>query len=65
MISGIVPRPVAFVSTISEDGVENLAPFRYASAIASSIQIADVLVVRVVGSTRCDTPATHDSRFLR
>ncbi|KAH7903376.1 hypothetical protein BJ138DRAFT_1074133 [Hygrophoropsis aurantiaca] len=28
MISGIVPRPIAFVSTISESGVENLAPFR-------------------------------------
>lgn len=28
MISGIVPRPVAFVSSVSEDGVENLAPFR-------------------------------------
>ncbi|KAJ7430122.1 hypothetical protein B0H11DRAFT_2398584 [Mycena galericulata] len=27
--SGIVPRPVAFVSTIAEDGTENLAPFRY------------------------------------
>jgi hypothetical protein len=28
MISGIIPRPVAFVSSISEDGFENLAPFR-------------------------------------
>jgi len=27
-ISGIVPRPIAFVSTINEEGVENLAPFR-------------------------------------
>ena len=29
-VSGLVPRPVAFVSSISEDGVENLAPFRCA-----------------------------------
>jgi len=29
MISGIVPRPVAFVSSISESGVENLAPFSW------------------------------------
>ena len=29
LISGIVPRPVAFVSTISEDGTENIAPFRW------------------------------------
>ncbi|KAG6375234.1 hypothetical protein JVT61DRAFT_3448 [Boletus reticuloceps] len=35
MLSGIVPRPVAFVSTISEGGVENLAPFRYILIIAS------------------------------
>lgn len=28
LLSGIVPRPVAFVSTISDTGVENLAPFR-------------------------------------
>ena len=28
MISGIVPRPIALVSTISEEGIENLAPFR-------------------------------------
>lgn len=30
MTSGIVPRPIAFVSTISEDGIENLAPFSLA-----------------------------------
>ncbi|KZO92318.1 hypothetical protein CALVIDRAFT_586064 [Calocera viscosa TUFC12733] len=29
MISGIVPRPVAFVSTVSEDGIENLAAYRH------------------------------------
>ncbi|KAI5991863.1 hypothetical protein EDD15DRAFT_2368620 [Pisolithus albus] len=29
MTSAIVPRPVAFVSSVSTTGVENLAPFRY------------------------------------
>ncbi|KAF9484822.1 hypothetical protein BDN70DRAFT_872072 [Pholiota conissans] len=29
LVSGIVPRPVAFVSSISEDGFENLAPFSW------------------------------------
>ncbi|EGO04207.1 hypothetical protein SERLA73DRAFT_82279 [Serpula lacrymans var. lacrymans S7.3] len=29
MISGIVPRPIAFIATISEDGIENLAPFSW------------------------------------
>ena len=28
MISGIIPRPIAFVSSISASGVPNLAPFR-------------------------------------
>ena len=29
MISGIVPRPVAFVSSSAAYGTENIAPFRY------------------------------------
>ncbi|KAI0348773.1 hypothetical protein OH77DRAFT_1594592 [Trametes cingulata] len=29
MISEIVPRPIAFVSSISEQGVENIAPFSW------------------------------------
>jgi len=36
MISGIVPRPVAFVSTISESGVENLAPFSWFNMVSFS-----------------------------
>ncbi|KAF9224534.1 hypothetical protein BS17DRAFT_752656 [Gyrodon lividus] len=35
MISGVVPRPIAFVSTISEDGVENLAPFSWFSMVSN------------------------------
>ncbi|CAK9439594.1 uncharacterized protein LODBEIA_P36940 [Lodderomyces beijingensis] len=29
LISAVVPRPIGFVSTISKDGVRNLAPFSY------------------------------------
>jgi flavin reductase (DIM6/NTAB) family NADH-FMN oxidoreductase RutF len=29
LVSGIVPRPIGFVSTISKDGNKNLAPFSY------------------------------------
>jgi flavin reductase (DIM6/NTAB) family NADH-FMN oxidoreductase RutF len=36
MIGAIVPRPTAFVSTISADGVFNLAPFSYFTAIGSN-----------------------------
>ncbi|KAF8178441.1 hypothetical protein BJ912DRAFT_1130556 [Pholiota molesta] len=34
MISGIIPRPVAFVSSISEDGFENLAPFSWFNQVS-------------------------------
>ncbi|KIJ59417.1 hypothetical protein HYDPIDRAFT_140660 [Hydnomerulius pinastri MD-312] len=35
MISGIVPRPIAFVSTISEEGIENLAPFSWFNMVTN------------------------------
>ena len=33
-ISAVVPRPIAFVSTVSEGGVVNLAPYSYAGVVA-------------------------------
>lgn len=33
LISAIVPRPVAFVSTVSKDDIPNLAPFSYFGAM--------------------------------
>ena len=47
MISGIVPRPVAFVSSVSESGVENLAPyswFNMVSPYASELLPSDGLL---------------------
>ena len=41
----VVPRPIAWVSTISADGVENLAPhslFTVASAVPAIIQFTSV-----------------------
>ena len=35
MISSIVPRPIAWVSTISKDGVLNIAPFSYYAGVSS------------------------------
>jgi len=35
MIGSILPRPIAFVSTISADGVHNLAPFSFFTGITS------------------------------
>lgn len=35
MIGSVVPRPIAFVSTLSPDGKRNLAPFSYFTAVSS------------------------------
>lgn len=36
MIGSIVPRPIAFVSTISKDGIRNLAPFSFFNGVCSN-----------------------------
>tara|TARA_B100000214_G_scaffold368735_1_gene340723 strand:+ start:2875 stop:3495 length:621 start_codon:yes stop_codon:yes gene_type:complete len=36
MIGSIVPRPIAFVSTISKDGKNNVAPFSYFNGVCSN-----------------------------
>lgn len=34
IISTVVPRPIAFVSSLSKDGVHNLSPFSYFNAVS-------------------------------
>jgi flavin reductase (DIM6/NTAB) family NADH-FMN oxidoreductase RutF len=36
MVGVIIPRPIAFVSTLSPDGVRNLAPFSFFTAISAN-----------------------------
>jgi flavin reductase (DIM6/NTAB) family NADH-FMN oxidoreductase RutF len=36
LLSAVVPRPIAFVSTISASGVPNLAPFSFFNAVGSN-----------------------------
>ncbi|MEK6677013.1 MAG: flavin reductase family protein [Planctomycetota bacterium] len=36
LLSCVVPRPIAFVSTISADGISNLAPFSFFNAVGSN-----------------------------
>ncbi|MBI1805703.1 MAG: flavin reductase family protein [Ignavibacteria bacterium] len=36
MIGSIVPRPIAFVSTVSRDGIRNLAPFSFFNGVCSN-----------------------------
>ncbi|KAK6907590.1 hypothetical protein I203_101588 [Kwoniella mangroviensis CBS 8507] len=46
MISGVTPRPVAFVSTLSEDGITNLAPISYFNVCAHSPPIVMISVAK-------------------
>ena len=36
LLSGVSPRPIALVSTVSEDGVDNLAPFSFFNAFGAN-----------------------------
>ncbi len=36
MIGSIVPRPIAFVSTVSQDGIRNLAPFSFFTGVSAN-----------------------------
>ena len=44
LTSLIVPRPIGWISTVSEDGVANLAPFSYFGALASSPMMVGVSI---------------------
>jgi flavin reductase (DIM6/NTAB) family NADH-FMN oxidoreductase RutF len=51
LISAVVPRPIAFVSTVSAAGATNLAPFSYFNAIASEPPLVTIAI-----SDRGDDP---------
>ncbi len=36
LLSGVSPRPIALVSTVSEDGIDNLAPFSFFNAFGAN-----------------------------
>ena len=36
LISSVLPRPIAFVSTLNQDGRPNLAPFSFFNAVGSN-----------------------------
>jgi flavin reductase (DIM6/NTAB) family NADH-FMN oxidoreductase RutF len=44
MVGCIVPRPIAFVSSISGKGVRNLAPFSYYNGVSSSPPVLSVSI---------------------
>jgi flavin reductase (DIM6/NTAB) family NADH-FMN oxidoreductase RutF len=56
MVGVIVPRPIAFVSTISESGIPNLAPFSFFTGISANPPVICFCpMVRGSDGTRKDT----------
>lgn len=44
MISSVIPRPIALVSTVSGDGVVNLAPFSWFNGVASEPPLVSLAI---------------------
>lgn len=49
LIGSIVPRPIAFVTTISKDGVINGAPFSYFNIVSSNPPMISISIQRSEG----------------
>jgi flavin reductase (DIM6/NTAB) family NADH-FMN oxidoreductase RutF len=52
MISVVVPRPIAFVSTVSADGRFNVAPFSYFNAITNQPPLLGISINRRKGAPK-------------
>jgi len=55
LTSIIVPRPIAWVSTVSKDGVYNLAPFSYFAGVSSEPPVLMISVGRKENGEKKDT----------
>ncbi len=55
MIGGIVPRPIAFISTVGPDGAGNLAPFSYFNGVCSDPPCLMVAIIRKSDGDKKDT----------
>ena len=49
LIGAVVPRPIAFVSTVSREGVRNLAPFSFFTAVSANPPVICFCPVRRPG----------------
>ncbi|MCY9339085.1 flavin reductase family protein [Bacillus haynesii] len=52
LIGSIIPRPVAFVTSVSEEGVLNGAPFSYFNIISSNPPMISLSIQRFEGSQK-------------
>jgi len=55
LVAAIVPRPIAFVTTIDENGVTNLAPFSFFNGVSSNPPYLVFSVARMPNGEKKDT----------
>lgn len=52
LVGSIIPRPIAFVTTLSEEGVLNGAPFSYFSIVSSNPPMISISVQHAAGQSK-------------
>lgn len=52
LIGSVIPRPIAFVTTLSEDGILNGAPFSYFNIVSSNPPMVSLSVQRSAGQLK-------------
>ena len=55
MTATVLPRPIAFISTVSPEGVVNLAPFSYFNGVSSTPPVLSVAIGPKRGGVSKDT----------
>ncbi len=55
IIGGIIPRPIAFVSTVSSKGIGNLAPFSFFNGVSSNPPCVVISISRKPDGSKKDT----------
>jgi flavin reductase (DIM6/NTAB) family NADH-FMN oxidoreductase RutF len=55
LVGAVLPRPIAFVSTVGEDGVYNLAPFSYFTALSTKPAVVGFGIGRKRDGRKKDT----------
>ena len=52
LIGSVIPRPIALLSTISDDGIVNVAPFSYFNIVTYNPPMFSIAVQRVDGKSK-------------
>ncbi|WP_232698180.1 flavin reductase family protein [Brevibacillus daliensis] len=63
LIGGIVPRPIAWVTSVNQDGVVNVAPFSYFNVACIDPMMISIAVARKPGQVMKDT--AHNIQFAK